>query len=308
MTYSKQELIKEMKRVSREYCNGNAPTHQEMDKHGKMSGGAFTYKFNSWNKALEEAGFNHNLKHRNKKEIKKEIIRISEEYFNGNSFTRREFDEFSEFTSGTVRRQIDGWNEALEKCGLEPIVEKNIENHRLVEEIKRVSEEYCDGEAPTTDDIIQHGKFAMDCYHRRSWNKMLKQAGFTPFEHPTGEEHWAWKGGCNFEYGSNWREARETVRKRDKNICLVCGNDDLINEYPDVHHIVPTRYWKDSEYEKMNHPRNLICLCRSCHADLEGKFKGRNYEEFKQLARDYLDMDEEAIGQPPVNDSSVFDY
>jgi len=303
MAYSKQELIKEMQRVSREHCNGEAPTYQQMDKHGKMSGGAFTYKFDSWNKALEEAGFNHNLKHRSKEEIRKEIIRISEEYFDGNSFTRRDFDEFSEITSDTVRRQLGSWNDALEKCGLEPIVEKNIENDRLVKEIKRVSQEHCDGEAPTTDDINQYGEFAMDCYHRRSWNKLLKQAGFSPFQQPTGEEHWLWKGGCDFEYGRNWREARNSVRERDNNICSVCKKKEFINEYPDVHHIVPTRYWKDSEHEKMNHPRNLICLCRSCHADLEGKFKGRNYEEFKQLARDYLDMEEEA-----VNDSSVFDY
>jgi len=72
---------------------------------------------------------------------------------------------------------------------------------------------------------------------------------------------------------------------------------------PDVHHIVPIRYWDvEEEHEQMNHSRNLISLCRSCHSKLEGKFKGSNHKEFEKLAKDYLDIEE------TEEERGIFDY
>jgi hypothetical protein len=302
MPYSEKELRDEMYRVSEEHCDGQAPKHHEMDEYGDIKGGAYTYRFDTWNNALKKFGFEINQEKYSDEEVLKEIRRVSEKFFDSQSYSKRDFHEFSDMAKPTPRNHFGTWNQALEEAGLQPVVEKNIETRRLVNEIQRVSKEYCDNERPRTDDMIEHAKFAFDCYHRRSWERLLKEAGFEPFEHPTGEDHWCWKGGVEYDYTHTWYSARANVRERDENICQVCMTEEFKNNYPDVHHITPVRYWDiDEEHEKMNHPRNLICLCRDCHAKLEGKFKGRSYEEFKRLAKDYLGMEEQ-------EERSVFDY
>ena len=305
--YTDEELIEELHRVSNEFCDGEAPTYQDMNEYGKVTGGAFSYRFGSWNEALEKCSFSPNLKHRTEDEILKEIKKISQEYFNGGSYTRRKFDEVSSMTSDTVNRQIGSWNKALLECDLEPVVEKNIERKRLVKEIQRVSEEFCGGNTPTGDDMSQHGKFSLYCYHRRGWEDLLNEAGFEmlkPKEYlPTGEDHHSWKGGQGGKhYGPSWYASRKKVRERDNGVCQVCETTDFYWKNPDIHHITPERYWKDEEHEKMNHPRNLVSLCKLCHRNLENKFKGRNYEEFKRLAK------EEAITGEEPEQGSVFDY
>lgn len=308
MVYTEEELMEELKRVSEEHCNGESPTCQDMNGYGEVTSNAFSYRFGSWNDALRKFGFNANLKHRDKKEILQEVKRISEEHFNGGSYTRREFDKNSCMASDTVNRQIGSWNKALQECGLGPIVEKNIERQRLIEEIQRVSEECCGGDTPRGDDILEHGKFSLDCYHRRGWEGLLNEAGFemlTPKEYlPTGEDHHSWKGGSEINhYGPSWYASRKKVRGRDDGVCQVCGTEQFHRKNPDIHHITPERYWEDEEHRKMNHPRNLVSLCKLCHRNLEGKFKGRNYEEFKRLAKEELGITDEVSEQ-----RSMFDY
>lgn len=55
-----------------------------------------------------------------------------------------------------------------------------------------------------------------------------------------------------------WRDTRQKVLERDKNICQVCRNgENLI-----VHHI---ESWEET---KNNNLENLITMCRSCHSRL----------------------------------------
>jgi 5-methylcytosine-specific restriction endonuclease McrA len=98
------------------------------------------------------------------------------------------------------------------------------------------------------------------------------------------------------------------VRERDGNNCRICGvnTKQKYNLKPDVHHIVPADYWiVEDEHEKMNNLRNLISLCKACHKPLEGKFKGRNHEEFEELAKDYLDINN---AEDKTVKQSLFDY
>ena len=79
-----------------------------------------------------------------------------------------------------------------------------------------------------------------------------------------GEKGTNWQGGKSFEeYGIDWTDdLKESIRKRDSHICQKCGiHQDEIDVYYrklDVHHI---------DYNKYNlDPKNLISLCRKCHA------------------------------------------
>jgi len=83
-------------------------------------------------------------------------------------------------------------------------------------------------------------------------------------ESQRGEKGSNWQGGKSFElYSQDWTDdLKESIRKRDNYICQECGihQDELtgFHKLLDVHHV---------DYNKKNlNPRNLISLCRSCHA------------------------------------------
>jgi hypothetical protein len=56
---------------------------------------------------------------------------------------------------------------------------------------------------------------------------------------------------------SEWKKLSNSIRKRDKYKCQICGKKNCILH---VHHIDP---YKSS---KNNDPKNLITLCIECHA------------------------------------------
>lgn len=91
----------------------------------------------------------------------------------------------------------------------------------------------------------------------------------------SGHLHPNWQGGKSAfnnscHRGSGWERLRGKVRKRDKNICQICGKTESENGRAlDVHHIVP--YHNINNVKKANSMTNLITLCQSCHRKEENK-------------------------------------
>ncbi len=75
-----------------------------------------------------------------------------------------------------------------------------------------------------------------------------------------GKKHPSWKGGISFEpYDEGWtKEFRKLIRKRDNQICMLCGiHREKLNRALGVHHV---------NYNKLlTIPQNCISLCSSCH-------------------------------------------
>lgn len=269
--------------------------------------------FGSWGEGLVEVGVDR-TKVFGSNYTKEEII---EEFIKENSkkddlITRREFFEAIGLSTHSFRKHFTKWSELVQQItGKDPFSQRDgykITKNDLENDYKRISKKYCGGKAPRKKDIKKHSKYSSTTYEKR-FGGLKKAAQYFDKEKQTfrlsGENHPRWKGGLDHYYGESWNYRKKEVRKRDKTSCRVCHLNSIV-EYgfkPDVHHITPFRYWKvEKEHKKMNHPRNLISLCRSCHSKLEGKFKGRNHEEFEKLAKDYLDIDEKEEKQ------SVFDY
>lgn len=87
-----------------------------------------------------------------------------------------------------------------------------------------------------------------------------------PTKHWLGKKRWlrpednpGWLGGRSFEaYSINWTTTlKRSIRERDFYTCQVC-KEPQGEEALSVHHI---------DYNKKNcNPRNLVSLCRACHA------------------------------------------
>ncbi len=93
----------------------------------------------------------------------------------------------------------------------------------------------------------------------------------------SGEKHPNWQGGISFEpYDESFNNKfRIAIRKRDNQICMVCGiHREKLNMALDVHHI---------NYDKlMSVPQNCISLCRKCHM-LTNKDRKQWTEHFQSL-------------------------
>ena len=102
--------------------------------------------------------------------------------------------------------------------------------------------------------------------------KRLKQKNF--YCSRKCEDLSRWRGGCPDYRGPNWHKQRLLALKRDNHLCQHCGNQKNLQ----VHHKRPAAEFDD--YEKANHPDNLITLCRPCHQKEEQEYRKNN--PFKQ--------------------------
>jgi len=94
---------------------------------------------------------------------------------------------------------------------------------------------------------------------------------------PSGEGHWAYKGGESADYGPDWERRAAAVRERDDNRCRVCGRTatecrEMYGRTLDVHHITPrSEFMEDGNFNhaEANRLENLISLCSTCHGKVE---------------------------------------
>jgi DEAD/DEAH box helicase domain-containing protein len=87
------------------------------------------------------------------------------------------------------------------------------------------------------------------------------------------EQAGLWYDSLN-DYGPNWQEQREQVRKRDGYRCVRCGAPEAPNRQHDVHHLTPFRTFGyvaglNTHYQAANRIENLVLVCRTCHRRLE---------------------------------------
>ncbi len=72
--------------------------------------------------------------------------------------------------------------------------------------------------------------------------------------------------------GANWDQQARRARERDGYACRVCGvSEEEIGRQLDVHHKIPYRSFKSNV--EANKLENLVSVCASCHAKLEGQLR-----------------------------------
>lgn len=297
MTYSDEELIEELQRVSEEELDGYRPSKNDMAELGNISSQTYSNHFGTWTESIEEAGLSHKEikgKKIDREKLVLELERISEEYCDNEAPSQLKMDKYGKYCAPTYHDRFGSWNNALKECDYEPNTILGADDKEVLAEIRRVSKEYCGGETPRQEDMINHGKWYRDIYLERfgSWSKAVEKAGFepnTPYEYiKSGSENPLWRDSKG--YGDSWKQQREKALRRDNHRCRVCLKTEAqIGCSPSVHHIKPRFYWNvKEEHEEMNSLNNLICLCMSCHGRLEEKFMESDINEFIERSRSEL--------------------
>lgn len=279
----KDEIVAEINRVAIE-ING-VPRKKDITE---VSLTQIRNKFGSWNDALIASGFEPNQEFYTKEELKEHLLYVNDN-FEG-PMTQEKMRECGDITPQTYKQRFGTWNNALEECGIDVVVNMDLDDHDLIKEINRISSDKLDGKRPTKTDIIEYGNISKNTFVNRfgSWKNALEEAGFERNYKSTGEDNPNWKGGYYNYYGSSWPEQRQKAIKRDGGQCSVCGEEEFTKKNTvDVHHIIPKRKWNVSEsHEEMNDLSNLICLCPSCHRKFEGRWQKSIPEEFAEQAKE----------------------
>ena len=181
---SNGELISELERIDSIIPNEKSPRRKDMKDFGKYSAGTYTNRFGGWNEALKEAGFELNKKDTEyPKKITEEEL-ISELQFLDSSIDRNlqmeDMRKTGKYTFDTYQKRFGSWNEALKQAGIEINREVNISIDDVVQDIKNVSEKYCNGNSPTSVDMEKHGKYSEPIYlfNDVTWTRLLNRAGF----------------------------------------------------------------------------------------------------------------------------------
>lgn len=85
-----------------------------------------------------------------------------------------------------------------------------------------------------------------------------------------GENNPNWKGGYEYRYGEGWTPARDRVLERDED--CQNGGEDGSNHELHVHHIVPVRFYRETEGLRLGDAHrleNLVLLYNRCHGKAE---------------------------------------
>lgn len=255
------DLLGEIKKVAEEL--GKVPTVREIDREGEFSTATYYREFESWNSALETAGFDPNHHYDVSRDELLDAIRDLASDL-GRPPTRTEMVTYGRFSGTPFYREFDGWNDALNSAGFD-LHQHDAERGELLEEIRWLA---IDDRPPPRERLEDEGKFSPQAYVTEfgSWNNALKEAGYEPRRYSPGRRK-------EYEYGDGWsKEKRESVRERDDYECQHCGmsngdHEDQFGEALHVHHLIPANEFE--EPDRRNDTCNLVALCRLHHRTWE---------------------------------------
>lgn len=89
-----------------------------------------------------------------------------------------------------------------------------------------------------------------------------------------------------FYLSKEWIFTRETVKQRDRGLCMLCDSNNKLSFVDNVHHIEELK----DNWSKRTSMDNLICLCDRCHYYVHKKYKKspKDKEAMQQKLRDIL--------------------
>jgi len=115
-------------------------------------------------------------------ELIDELHRVSEEHCDEKVPRTEDIRKYSDISRGAFYSHYDVWKDALKAAGFDNS-RSEIPKQKLIEEIKSVSNNYCNKEPPTIEDINKYASFSIGPYYKfwDNWNEALDSAGFKKY-------------------------------------------------------------------------------------------------------------------------------
>lgn len=272
------ELIEELQRLAEEL--GRSPTAPHMTDHGEFGESIYKTRFGSWNEALRAAGLTINSRHGiSDDELLSELQDLTTTL--GRPPRMKDMREHGEFDPYPYYCRFGSWNEGLRKAGLSINRMHGVESDELIDGLRKLADEL--GHTPSVSEMRKQGGYDWKSYRRvfGSWDAGIMEAGFEPWDAPTGEDSPAWVDGYESYYGPNWIEQREQAIQRDGEVCALASCDVSRDQHRNdtgrdlsVHHIERKGDFRRDDgsldYETANQLSNLITLCAKHHKQYEG--------------------------------------
>lgn len=173
----RNEFLEELRRLGAEL--DRTPRSMDLKDHSEYSLGQYTYRFETWNKALRKAGFSVNQTTRDTEEnLIAELHRLADEL--GRAPYHSEMTDLGKYGYRTYYRRFGSWDEALEAAGLETFDRSGISDKDLLDAVEDLHGEL--GRVPTQRDMEDYGAYSVPLYQDRfgTWNKALVKAGYDP--------------------------------------------------------------------------------------------------------------------------------
>ena len=169
---SNDDLIAELQRLEEEL--GRTPSIHEMNGDGKYWGSTYKNHFESWDAAVEAAGFEpteagHKI---GRERLLTELNRLGDEL--GKRPTFREMEADGEYDPTTYIREFGSWTAALEVAGFEEPT--GVTPDSLVEHLQELAEEL--NKQPSQREMNEHGDHSHTTYvrHFGSWSNAIEAA------------------------------------------------------------------------------------------------------------------------------------
>lgn len=245
---------------------GKVPTRREYNEYGDFSAKSCDKHFGSWNNAIRECGFNtYQTYDYDKEDLIEELKRLKDKF--GRAPYYQEMKEHSKYSVKPYKNLFDTWNNALDKAGLDINKGYNIDNEKLLDELKRLNGEL--GRAPYAYEMYEFGKYGSSTYIKTfgKWNDALKEAGLEVNVKSIVIDE-------EYKDRRKLEEWKKSVKDRDSYKCQDCGSENSLHS----HHIKRRAEYPDLMFDV----DNGITLCASCHA--ERHKNDRCYEMLKAKA------------------------
>lgn len=188
MTYTEEEIINEVERISKEYCANESPILKDMRKYSKVSVSNIYNVFDSWNQALKKSGFSINRRGRriSDQELINAIKRV-EKRIDDDVPTVRDFRKYSEYSDKVCRDKFGSWNNSLKKAGYKPNEEKNISEEDVVRSIRLCYNKSNSKNKKLSQTVYKNfdGEFCHQIYrnHFENWQEACNNSGLKPLRY-----------------------------------------------------------------------------------------------------------------------------
>lgn len=183
MAYSDEELLADIQAVAA--VVERAPSLQEYRDHGAYAATTITRRFDSWQDAVDQAGFEPHAAETEipTDELLAELRRLADDH--DQRPTVELMNDEGQYWVSTYRRRFGSWANALTEAGFEPAdarTTKQISEADLLAELERMAT--AEGATPTFQDMERDGAYSPRTYVDRfgSWNEALEAAGLNPRE------------------------------------------------------------------------------------------------------------------------------